>query len=254
MRVPPASRPTTRSRPSRSSWFKSLLIDRLWWLIHSRRTRARPEEDPIPTLRFGVNYTPRRGWFHSWHDFDPGRAREDLAQIAGLGPRPRPGLPPLAAAPAQPHADPHRRRRPAGAAGRPGGRGGPRRHGGRRAGPSVELRLLPGVDPQLAPPQRLHRPGGDRAPRRDLLRTLGRALAGRPNLIGLQLGNELNNLVEHNPVTVGGGRPLPGHPAGRRPGRPGHVRRAWSPTPRTTRPGTATTTPSPRRPRPARAT
>lgn len=36
----------------------------------------------------------------------------------------------------------------------------------------------------------------------ELLRTLGRALAGRPNLIGLQLGNELNNLVEHNPVTA----------------------------------------------------
>jgi hypothetical protein len=35
-----------------------------------------------------------------------------------------------------------------------------------------------------------------------LLRTLGRALTGRPNLIGLQLGNELNNLVEHNPVTA----------------------------------------------------
>lgn len=36
----------------------------------------------------------------------------------------------------------------------------------------------------------------------DLLRTLGRALAGRPHLLGLQLGNELNNLVEHNPVTA----------------------------------------------------
>lgn len=35
-----------------------------------------------------------------------------------------------------------------------------------------------------------------------LLRTLGHALADRPNLIGLQLGNELNNLVEHNPVSV----------------------------------------------------
>lgn len=35
----------------------------------------------------------------------------------------------------------------------------------------------------------------------DLLRTLGRALSGRPHLLGLQLGNELNNLVEHNPVT-----------------------------------------------------
>jgi hypothetical protein len=36
----------------------------------------------------------------------------------------------------------------------------------------------------------------------ELLRTLGRALADRPNLLGLQLGNELNNLVEHNPVTA----------------------------------------------------
>lgn len=35
----------------------------------------------------------------------------------------------------------------------------------------------------------------------ELLRVLGRALADRPNLLGLQLGNELNNLVEHNPVT-----------------------------------------------------
>lgn len=40
---------------------------------------------PPPALRFGVNYTPRRGWFHAWHDFDPRFAREDLAQIAGLG-------------------------------------------------------------------------------------------------------------------------------------------------------------------------
>ncbi|KPH97549.1 hypothetical protein OK074_6467 [Actinobacteria bacterium OK074] len=36
----------------------------------------------------------------------------------------------------------------------------------------------------------------------DLLRVLGSALADRPGLIGLQLGNELNNLVEHNPVTA----------------------------------------------------
>lgn len=36
-------------------------------------------------MRFGVNYTPRRGWFHSWLDFDPAAAREDLAQIAELG-------------------------------------------------------------------------------------------------------------------------------------------------------------------------
>lgn len=35
--------------------------------------------------RFGVNYTPRRGWFHSWLDLDAGEVDEDLAQIAGLG-------------------------------------------------------------------------------------------------------------------------------------------------------------------------
>lgn len=86
-----------------------------------------------------------------------------------------------------------------------------------------------------------------------LLRTLGRALSGHPHLIGLQLGNELNNLVEHNPVSV----TEVDHyldtllAAARR----GSARAAaWSRTPRTTPPGTATTTPSPPRPRPARAT
>lgn len=57
------------------------------------------------------------------------------------------------------------------------------------------------MDTRLAPPQRVHRSGAIEA-QADLLRTLGRALAGRPNLIGIQLGNELNNLVEHNPVSV----------------------------------------------------
>ncbi len=36
-------------------------------------------------MKFGVNYTPRRGWFHSWLDFDPGLVREDFAAIAELG-------------------------------------------------------------------------------------------------------------------------------------------------------------------------
>lgn len=34
--------------------------------------------------RFGVNYTPRRGWFHSWLDFNPNEVAEDLDAIAGL--------------------------------------------------------------------------------------------------------------------------------------------------------------------------
>ncbi|MFC0672386.1 glycoside hydrolase 5 family protein [Brachybacterium hainanense] len=33
----------------------------------------------------GANYTPRRGWFHSWGAFEPGPVSEDLAQIAELG-------------------------------------------------------------------------------------------------------------------------------------------------------------------------
>ncbi|MEU8772265.1 glycosyl hydrolase [Streptomyces sp. NPDC048606] len=37
------------------------------------------------TLRFGVNYTPSRGWFHHWLDFDLDEVRADLDSIAALG-------------------------------------------------------------------------------------------------------------------------------------------------------------------------
>lgn len=36
-------------------------------------------------VRFGVNYTPSRGWFHHWLDFDLDSVRADLDAIAGLG-------------------------------------------------------------------------------------------------------------------------------------------------------------------------
>ncbi|WP_415840881.1 glycoside hydrolase 5 family protein, partial [Nocardiopsis rhodophaea] len=36
-------------------------------------------------LRFGANYTPTRGWFHHWLDFDIGEVRADLESIAALG-------------------------------------------------------------------------------------------------------------------------------------------------------------------------
>ncbi|MGA4670420.1 glycoside hydrolase 5 family protein [Propionibacteriaceae bacterium Y1923] len=36
-------------------------------------------------MKYGVNYTPRRGWFHSWLDLDLGEVREDFDQIASLG-------------------------------------------------------------------------------------------------------------------------------------------------------------------------
>lgn len=44
-----------------------------------------PPRWPGAELRFGVNYTPRRGWFHSWLDFDPDEVAEDFAALAGLG-------------------------------------------------------------------------------------------------------------------------------------------------------------------------
>lgn len=36
-------------------------------------------------LRFGANYTPARGWFHHWLDFDLDDVRADLDSIAALG-------------------------------------------------------------------------------------------------------------------------------------------------------------------------
>lgn len=164
------------------------------------RSGTRPEEDPIPALRFGVNYTPRRGWFHSWHDFDPEHAREDLAQIAGLG------LDHVRVFHLWPLLQPNRTLI-------------------RTAAVDQLLRLVDlaaeagldvmvdGVQGHLSSfdfyPEWTrswhHRnvftdPEAIEAQAR-LLRTLGQALVDRPNLIGLQLGNELNNLVEHNPVT-----------------------------------------------------
>jgi hypothetical protein len=160
-----------------------------------------PEEDPIPTLRFGVNYTPRRGWFHSWHDFDPAHAREDLAQIAGLG------LDHVRVFHLWPLLQPNRALIRTGAVD--------------QLAHLVDLAAEAGLD-VLVDGVQGHLSSFDFYPewtrswhhrnvftdpeaveaQAALLRTLGRALAGRPNLIGLQLGNELNNLVEHNPVTA----------------------------------------------------
>lgn len=36
-------------------------------------------------MRFGVNYTPSVGWFHSWLDFSPSDTARDLEAIASLG-------------------------------------------------------------------------------------------------------------------------------------------------------------------------
>ncbi|WP_030663253.1 glycoside hydrolase 5 family protein [Streptomyces cellulosae] len=163
--------------------------------------RPGPEEDPIRTLRFGVNYTPRRGWFHAWHDFDPAHAREDLEQIAGLG------LDHVRIFHLWPLLQPNRTFvRPAAVD---------------QLAQLVDLAGEAGLD-VLVDGVQGHLSSFDFYPewtrgwhhrnvftdpeaieaQAELLRTLGHALAGRPNLLGLQLGNELNNLVEHNPVTA----------------------------------------------------
>ena len=36
-------------------------------------------------MKFGVNYTPRRGWFHSWLDFDAEAVRDDFHAIRAIG-------------------------------------------------------------------------------------------------------------------------------------------------------------------------
>ncbi|MCD9873057.1 glycoside hydrolase 5 family protein [Streptomyces guryensis] len=161
----------------------------------------RPEEDPIPMLRFGVNYTPRRGWFHAWHDFDPRHAREDLAQIAGLG------LDHIRVFHLWPLLQPNRTLIRTAAVD--------------QLAQLVDLAAEAGLDVMVDGVQG-HLSSFDFYPewtrswhhrnvftdpeaveaQAALLRTLAHALADRPNLIGLQLGNELNNLVEHNPVTA----------------------------------------------------
>ncbi|KMS68242.1 glycosyl hydrolase [Streptomyces viridochromogenes] len=163
--------------------------------------QGRPEEDPIHPLRFGVNYTPRHGWFHSWHDFDPPRAREDLDRIAGLG------LDHVRVFHLWPLLQPNRTLVRTAAVDQLA-------HLVDLAGEAGLDVMVDGVQGHLSSfdfyPEWTrgwhHRnvftdPEAVEA-QANLLRTLGRALAGRPNLIGLQLGNELNNLVEHNPVTA----------------------------------------------------
>ncbi len=41
--------------------------------------------DRLRTHRFGVNYTPSRHWYYCWNDFDPGAIARDFDAIAALG-------------------------------------------------------------------------------------------------------------------------------------------------------------------------
>ncbi|OLE29484.1 MAG: glycosyl hydrolase [Actinobacteria bacterium 13_1_20CM_3_71_11] len=156
-------------------------------------------------MRFGANYTPSQHWWHVWLDFDtPGvldGIRRDLDAIAGLG---LDHVRVFASWPVfQPNRGVIRPRavaqlvelvRLAGA-----------------AGLDVSVDALQGhlssfdfypswtvtwhhrnlfTDPAVVPAQAV------------FVRTLAGALRDEPNYLGLNLGNEPNNLVAHNPVTA----------------------------------------------------
>ncbi|MEE1651033.1 glycosyl hydrolase [Brachybacterium sp. J144] len=163
---------------------------------------------PAPAVppRFGVNYTPRRGWFHAWLDLDPDEIGEDLAAIASLG------ADHVRIFPLWPLLQPNRTRiRPRGLA---------------DVRTVVDVAARVGLDVVVDALQG-HLSSFDFVPswltswhRRNmftdqevvastaaLVRALGAALAGAGNLIGLSVGNEVNQFSASNhpdpdPLTV----------------------------------------------------
>ncbi|MER5434169.1 glycosyl hydrolase [Streptomyces sp. NPDC002588] len=144
-----------------------------------------------PAVRFGVNYTPSEGWFHHWLDFDLDSVREDLDSIAALG------LDHIRVFPLWPYFQPDR------AMIRP--------RAVEQLVRLVDAAAERGLDVNVDGLQG-HLSSFDFLPawtrtwhRRNLftdpevldaqaayLRTLAAALAGRPNFLGMTLGNEVN--------------------------------------------------------------
>jgi len=145
-------------------------------------------------MRLGVNYTPSAGWFHSWLDLDPAAVRRDLEDIASLG------VDHVRLFPLWELVQPNRGLiRPAAL-----------EDIGTVIGIAAELGLDVNVDALQG-----HLSSFDFLPawlsswhRRNMftdpeaieaecryLRALGELLAGRPNVIGLTLGNELNQFA-----------------------------------------------------------
>lgn len=145
--------------------------------------------------RFGVNYTPSKGWFHHWLDFDLDAVRTDLDAIANLG------LDHVRVFPLWPVFQPNRTLiRPRAveqlvalvdAAG--------------ERGLDVNVDGLQGhlssFDFRPAWTLTWHRRNMFTDPdvvdgEAEYLRTLARALADRPNFIGMTLGNETNQFSD----------------------------------------------------------
>ncbi|MFF5444323.1 glycosyl hydrolase [Streptomyces sp. NPDC012888] len=153
-------------------------------------------DHPVPRPpRFGANYTPTRGWFHHWLDFDPGEVGADLDSIAALG------LDHVRVFPLWPLFQPNRTLiRPraveqlvavADAA----------------AGRGLDVAVdglqghLSGFDFLPAWTRTWHRRNLFTDPevvagQEEYLRTLASALADRPNFLGMTVGNEVNQFAD----------------------------------------------------------
>lgn len=145
-------------------------------------------------MRFGVNYTPSSGWFHSWLDFDPAAVTRDLRTIAALG------VDHIRLMPLWPHVQPNR--------------GLIRPRALRDVVTVVDIAADCGLDVNVDGLQG-HLSSFDFVPawlsswhRRNLftdpdvvastadyLRALSAAVADRPNLLGVTLGNETNQFA-----------------------------------------------------------
>jgi hypothetical protein len=145
-------------------------------------------------MRFGVNYTPRVGWFHSWLDLDLDAIREDFEQIAALD------LDHVRIFPLWDLIQPNRGLiRPAGLA---------------AVGDVVDAAAEFGLDVNVDALQghlssfdflpawlttwherNMFTDPGAVAGEEAYVRALGAELAGRPNVLGVTLGNEVNQFA-----------------------------------------------------------
>ncbi|MGH3645927.1 MAG: glycoside hydrolase 5 family protein [Micromonosporaceae bacterium] len=151
-------------------------------------------------LRYGANYVPSQGWFHSWLDFSADAVRRDFADLAGLG------LDHVRVFPIWPWIQPHR--------------------GLLRQRPiddlltlielAAEFELAVAVDLvqghlssfEFLPPWVLtwHQRSvfADREVRdglADYVRRVSEAVGAHPNTFAITLGNEVDNLWPANPTT-----------------------------------------------------
>jgi hypothetical protein len=147
-----------------------------------------------PAVRFGVNYTPSEGWFHHWLDFDLDSVRADLDSVATLG------LDHIRVFPLWPYFQPNRSLIRSQAvdqlvllADAAAERGLDVNVDGLQ-GHLSSFDFLPAwtrtwhrrnlfTDPEVLEGQAAY------------LRTLAAALAGRPNFLGMTLGNEINQFA-----------------------------------------------------------